>query len=75
MESIPKVGKNAKHRLKAIKGTVPIPLDLPPQCGFYSRCGKAMEGVCNKSVPALTEVEEGHKVRCFLYSKDEENNE
>ena len=72
MESIPKVGKRAKQRLKAIKGTVPIPLELPPQCGFYERCGKAINGLCNKAVPALVEVESGHQVRCFLHSQEED---
>jgi oligopeptide/dipeptide ABC transporter ATP-binding protein len=72
MKSIPKVGKKARTRLEAIKGTVPIPLNLPRECGFYPRCQKAMEGVCNKGVPALKEVEEGHFVRCYLYHKENE---
>jgi oligopeptide/dipeptide ABC transporter ATP-binding protein len=72
MKSIPKVGKKARTRLEAIKGTVPIPLNLPRECGFYPRCQKAIEGVCNKGVPALKEVEEGHFVRCYLYHKENE---
>jgi oligopeptide/dipeptide ABC transporter ATP-binding protein len=72
MKSIPKVGRKARQRLEAIKGTVPIPLNLPRMCGFYERCSKAMEGVCNKAVPALKEIEEGHFVRCFLYHREEE---
>ena len=72
MKSIPKVGRKARQRLEAIRGTVPIPLNLPRICGFYDRCNKAMEGVCNKAVPALKEIEEGHFVRCFLYHREEE---
>ena len=72
MKSIPKVGKKFHQRLEAIKGTVPIPLNLPKRCGFYDRCQKAMEGICNIAVPALKEIEEGHSVRCFLYHKEEE---
>ena len=72
MKSIPKVGLKAKERLEAIKGTVPVPINLPKQCGFYDRCEKAMEGVCDKAVPALKEMEDGHFVRCFLYHKEEE---
>jgi len=72
MKSIPKVGLKAKERLEAIKGTVPVPMNLPVQCGFYDRCEKAMEGVCDKAVPALKEMEDGHFVRCFLYHKEEE---
>ena len=72
LRSIHKVGKKARVRLDAIKGTVPIPLDPPRECGFFSRCPEAMEGMCNRGVPALVEVEEGHRVRCFLRSREVE---
>ena len=76
LKSIPKVGRKAKVRLDAIKGTVPIPLDPPLECGFYSRCPEALEGKCNTAVPALVEAKPGHLVRCFLHSEEkEESNE
>ena len=68
LKSIPKVGKKAKVRLDSIKGTVPLPLGLPPGCSFYSRCGQAKEGICNKDMPPLVEVKKKHGVRCFLYN-------
>ena len=72
LKSIPKLGIKARVRLEAIEGTVPIPLDPPTECGFYSRCSKAMEGRCNADVPALVELEDGHFVRCFLFSQEKE---
>jgi oligopeptide/dipeptide ABC transporter ATP-binding protein len=72
MKSIPQVGRKARERLAAIKGTVPIPLNLPVECGFYARCSDAMDGICNKAIPALHEVQEGHWVRCFLHHREEE---
>jgi len=71
MKAIPKAGKRSKEKLVAIEGVVPIPLNLPVQCGFYPRCNKAIEGVCDKSIPELMEIEEGHFVRCFLYKEKE----
>jgi len=68
LKSIPRVGKKAKERLEAIKGTVPLPLDLPRECGFYPRCPEAKEGICNKNIPPLIKVKENHLVRCFLYT-------
>jgi len=68
LKSIPKVGKKAKARLDSIKGTVPLPLDLPRGCSFYSRCGQAKEGICNRDTPPLLEAKEKHQVRCFLYT-------
>ena len=72
LKSIPKVGRKARVRLEAIKGTVPIPLDPPRECGFHSRCPEAMEGKCNVDIPALVEMSEGHSVRCFLHSDEKE---
>jgi len=67
LRSIPKVGKKARTRLDSIRGTVPLPLDLPVGCSFYARCRQAKEGICNKDNPPLIKVKENHRVRCFLY--------
>ncbi|MBN8881685.1 MAG: ABC transporter ATP-binding protein [Salana multivorans] len=71
LRSVPKPG-HPVDRLEIIEGSVPIPIGLRPQCGFYSRCQQAIEGVCDVAVPAMTTVtdDEGaqHAVRCFLYS-------
>jgi len=75
LRSIPSIGRKARIRLEAIKGNVPIPLDPLPQCGFYGRCPSEMPGVCDRAVPAITEIESGHLVRCFLYSKDKETDD
>jgi len=68
LKSIPKVGEKARTRLDSIKGTVPLPLDLPKGCTFYSRCPEAKDGICNVEDPSLIEIKRGHRVRCFLYS-------
>ncbi len=75
LKSIPRLGKKAGLRLDAIKGTVPIPLDPPARCGFYSRCPVAIEGRCDRAIPALTDPRgggDGHQVRCFLHGDAEE---
>ena len=68
LRSIPRLGQKVPgKRLDAIKGNVPVPLDMPQICGFTSRCLEMKDGVCNKSVPPMVEVEPGHFVRCFLH--------
>lgn len=67
LKSIPKIGKKARTTLEAIKGTVPMPIDLPDECPFLSRCPKAMKGICNRGVPPLIDAGGGHRVRCRLY--------
>ncbi len=65
MGSVHKIGSLKEERLFAIEGTVPLALNLPPGCGFYERCTKRIEGVCNKYDPQLVDVGEDHKLACF----------
>lgn len=67
LKAIPKVGQKARARLDSIRGTVPLPLDLPKGCTFFPRCSQAKDRICNLNTPPLIEVTKGHKVSCFLY--------
>lgn len=68
IKSIPKMGKK-NERLYSIKGSVPLPIDLPPGCNFYDRCEYRINGLCNKeSVPEI-QLSENHMVSCFLYNQ------
>lgn len=71
LDSTPRIGRGDR-RLSTIEGSVPIPINLPVQCGFYTRCPVAKVGVCNTASPALVEVEPRHAVRCFLHSPEKE---
>ncbi len=62
--SIPQLGDNRLERLVAIAGNPPNPLHLPPGCAFAPRCPYRLD-VCDKSVPPLEAVEEGHRKACF----------
>jgi peptide/nickel transport system ATP-binding protein len=67
MECIPSIDRKV-DKLHAIPGYVPHPSEYPAGCRFSSRCGRAME-ICGREMPELIEMEEGHKVRCWLYVK------
>lgn len=70
MESIPRADDEAKRELTPIKGVVPYPMNLPAGCGFYSRCPRAVDGVCNvKDVP-MRKVGVNHLVRCLLVEEE-----
>ena len=62
--SVHKIGTRKEERLFSIEGTVPLALNLPPGCGFYDRCHKRIEGVCNVSEPELIEMNDEHMVAC-----------
>lgn len=73
LHSIPHMGRKSKDRLETIKGVVPDPYFTIKGCPFYPRCDYFMDGVCDTRVPALVTVAPMHAVRCFLYSKNEED--
>ena len=72
LRSIPKLGRRSRQPLEVIEGTVPMPLDFPPMCGFYSRCPHATAGSCDQAIPALVPIEKNHYVRCFLHDETTE---
>jgi oligopeptide/dipeptide ABC transporter ATP-binding protein len=67
--SIPVLGSR-RDRLDVIQGVVPSMVDLPVGCRFASRCGARIEHglqICTEVDPELREIEDDHKVRCWLY--------
>ncbi len=58
--------ENETDRLKAIKGLMPDPTDLPCGCKFNPRCTCGREA-CKTEERQLIEVTPGHFVRCGQY--------
>jgi oligopeptide/dipeptide ABC transporter ATP-binding protein len=71
LQSIPHPGRPVE-RLEVIEGSVPSAVDSPRRCGFFTRCERAMPGVCDVAVPALSQVNDEHWARCFLLSEERE---
>ncbi len=67
MNEASKNDEGKRKRLYTIPGTLPDPKRFPVGCRFASRCPKAMKQ-CWEAEPEIVEVENGRKVRCFLYS-------
>lgn len=65
----PEVEKTRKRII--LEGDVPSPIVERFGCYFYDRCPKKMKK-CERSIPALTELENGHQVACFLHSDEVE---
>lgn len=59
------------NRFFNIEGYIPKVYEKPIGCKFNTRCNKVMER-CIKLEPELITLKENHRVRCFLYSKEEE---
>lgn len=74
LSSIPRsdVKSKADIKLESIPGSVPNLIEPPTGCRFHPRCKFKMD-ICAEKKPALVTVENGHKVACFLYSKEVAN--
>jgi oligopeptide/dipeptide ABC transporter ATP-binding protein len=68
MESIPNLDQPVPEdrMLPTIKGMVPSLLNLPKGCNFQKRCPEATQR-CLDEAPPLFDIEDGHKVRCWLH--------
>ena len=66
---IPEVGIEPRTVLSTIEGTVPVPMNLPPGCGFASRCEHVRPECLEAGGPAMVEVEPDHLVRCVLHGQ------
>jgi len=57
-----------KSRLQVVlEGEPPSALEPPPGCAFFTRCPNAEAGVCDESVPPLSELvpKSHHRVACW----------
>lgn len=73
MKSVPRADRQYEkgYKLESISGNVPNLITPPTGCRYHPRCEFAME-VCSQKKPKLVEIGEGHKVACFLYSNETE---
>jgi len=62
--SIPQLDVSRLDRLVAIAGSPPSLLHVPPGCAFHPRCPYRFDP-CDKKVPPLEIVAEGHSKACF----------
>lgn len=69
LDSIPKIEIDGtkRDRLKAIEGTVPDLMKLPPGCSFYDRCSDRMDR-CNESYPEIVWINSQHRVSCYKWT-------
>lgn len=70
LKAIPSENTDRHTRLAAIEGSVPIPLNLPKQCGFCERCPLRYGEECSSKVPSMKEVRPGHFVACLQYEEE-----
>jgi len=73
LRAVPRLGKTAGQRLVAIEGSIPSPFHRPSGCPFHPRCSRMMPGRCEVHMPALTQLDDKHSVRCLLYEPEKQD--
>lgn len=66
MNSIPDMDKEQEY-LQTIRGTVPLPHQMPSGCRFAPRCDQAMP-ICTQQAPVLL-AHGNRRVRCWLHQE------
>ena len=56
-----------KPKVDVVEGEIPSPANQPPGCVFHTRCPRAF-APCPRTMPAFTDLGEGHSARCHLLS-------
>lgn len=68
LSAIPVPNLNKKKDRILLKGEITSPINPKEACRFAPRCPRATER-CFKENPAVTDLGDGHTIRCFLYQK------
>ncbi len=63
--AMPSPGMHVDEKLVAIAGSPPDLFSPPKGCGYCSRCDHALS-ICDRQLPTLHSVGEGHHARCWL---------
>ncbi len=65
LSAVPVPDPGASRNRTVLEGDVPSPANIPTGCPFHPRCPERQD-VCRETVPALVEIEGGHRVACLL---------
>ena len=68
LRSVPRIDEEEKERLATIPGLPPDLLSPPEGCPFCFRCDYSMR-ICFKEKPPFYDMEDNHKVSCWLFDK------
>jgi peptide/nickel transport system ATP-binding protein len=68
INSLPKFGDKSVRA--SVPGSPPSLADLPTGCPFHPRCPHAMD-ICRQKMPSFTQVDENHKVACWLVGDEQ----
>ncbi len=78
LSAVPIADTSVKKRHIVLDGDIPSAMNPPSGCPFQTRCGwksKVAGGLCEKDVPPVQTLANGHQIKCHLNAEDFETME
>ena len=69
LSAVPIADTSIQKKHIVLEGDIPSAMNPPPGCPFQTRCGwksQVPNGLCDKEVPPVRQLAEGHQVKCHL---------
>lgn len=66
LSAAPNLDPSERKKRLILEGDVPSPLDPPSGCSFHPRCPIAELGRCDREIPQMRSLADGHQVACHL---------
>ncbi|MGD1884156.1 MAG: dipeptide ABC transporter ATP-binding protein [Paracoccaceae bacterium] len=72
LSAVPIADTSVEKKHIVLEGDIPSAMNPPPGCPFQTRCrwkSEVADGLCEKEVPPVRQVADGHQIKCHLSSE------
>ncbi|WP_370401537.1 dipeptide ABC transporter ATP-binding protein [Sulfitobacter sp. JB4-11] len=69
LSAVPIADTSVKKKHIVLEGDIPSAMNPPPGCPFQTRCrwkSQVAGGLCEKEVPPIRQLADGHQIKCHL---------
>jgi len=66
LSAVPIADTGIEKKRIILEGNLPSVMDPPKGCPFHTRCHRKIEGLCDKEVPPVVRLAEGHDIACHI---------
>ena len=69
LSAVPIADTSVEKQHIVLEGDIPSAMNPPPGCPFQTRCrwkSKVEGGLCEKEVPPVRQLSDGHQIKCHL---------
>ncbi len=73
LSAVPIADTSVKKKHVVLEGDIPSAMNPPPGCPFQTRCNwkvNVPDGLCDREVPPMRTMADGHEIKCHLSEAD-----